>query len=425
MLLKAGILLVSASLAAAGVVSVTKNTETVNIPEKVTYAGHVAKIVNDHCINCHRPGDVAPFSLVGYDATKKQSANIISATESKRMPPWKAVAGFGEFKHENRLSESEIAILKRWNEQKSPRGDKSKEPPIPVFPTAEWALGKPDVVIAPSKPFKLEAEGEDVYRNFVFDLNLKEPVYVNAIDVKPSNKKVVHHIIAFLDAYGRSQKIADQNTDGQEGYTSSGGGIGTIPTGSLGGWAPGVRADYTEPGTGFLLKPGTKIVMQVHYHKSGKAETDQTKLGLYFAKKPVTKPLEIFWMANPAFRLPAGANNHRVAWNVPVPVDSTVYYVMPHMHLLGKSMQARVKFPDGSTKPLVFVDKWDFNWQLIYTLKEPMFLPAGSKVSVEAFYDNSSANTNNPSDPPVAVTWGEQTTDEMALLVVGYSKGKP
>jgi hypothetical protein len=396
-------------------------TSLAKVPKNVTYAEHVAPILNAHCTSCHHVGAAGPFSLVGYEASKKQSTNIVSATEGKRMPPWKAVHGYGEFKDENRLTETQQAILKTWSESGAKRGDAKKEPPLQVF-SNDWDLGKPDIILSPSKAFKLAPEGEDVYRNFVFDLKNTDPVYITAMDVKPGNRKIVHHVIGFLDAAGRSVKLVERNTDGQEGYTSGGGGIGTVPSGSLGGWAPGVTVRKTAPGTAFVVKPGTKIVMQVHYHKSGKEEVDQTKMGIYTTKVKPEKEVDILWCANPMFRIPVGAGDHKVAWRETIPTDATIYTVMPHMHLLGKSMKAKLIKTDGTEVPLVFVDKWDFNWQLVYALKQPMDVKKGWKIAVEAIYDNSDAN---PYKTDKAVTWGEQTTDEMALLVIGYTSDKP
>lgn len=383
----------------------------------VTYADHIAKILNDHCTACHHPGDVAPFSLVGFENAKKyaQTSNVLAS--SRKMPPWKAVPGYGEFLDENRLSDEEIALLNKWVDTGMKRGDAKKEPKPQTF-NKDWAIGKPDIILSASKPFKLDEEGDDVYRNFVFDLKNTEPVYVTAMDVKPGNRKVVHHVIGFLDSRGQSLKLAEENKDGQEGYTSSGGGIGTVPSGALGGWAPGVAVRKTAPGSAFVIKPGTKIVMQVHYHKSGKLETDQTRLGLYITKEAPEKQVGIFWSANPLFSIPVGADNHRVGWRDTIPTDSIIYSVMPHMHLLGKSMKAKVVTTEGKEIPLVSVTDWDFNWQLVYALKEPLKVKKGWRVEVEAFYDNSN---NNPFKTEKPVRWGEQTTDEMALLVIGYA----
>jgi hypothetical protein len=395
------------------------------IPKTITYAEHVAPILNKHCVSCHRENAVAPFSLIGYENAKRQSAMITSSTSSKRMPPWKAVHGYGEFLDENVLSVEKKEILKKWHELGAPHGDAKLEPPKPQFSKEPWVLGKPDFVVSPKKAFKLDAEGDDVYRNFVFDLGNKEPVYVRAMDVLPGNRKIVHHVITFLDEKGRSLRFEQNQKDGQEGYNSSGGGIGFMPDGALGGWAPGVAPRMSSEGLAFVVNPGTKLVVQVHYHKSGKPETDKTQVGLYVQKEKPKAIADIYWCANPFFRIPPGDKAHSVKWTDTIPMDATIHTVMPHMHLLGKSMKAKVTLPDGKEVPLVFVDEWDFNWQLVYTLKQPLYVPKGSKLSVEAIYDNSTDNPNLPGDTPKATTWGEQTNDEMALLVVGYSAGKP
>lgn len=385
----------------------------------VTYAEHVAPILYKHCTPCHRPGEVAPFSLTSYDEAKKWAPMIAWATEQNRMPPWKAVAGYNSFHDENRLTDEQIQVLKRWSSTGAPRGDVKQEPAPPKFPDG-WVLGKPDLILKSERPFKLDAEGRDVYRNFVFKTEFKETKWVRAIDVKPGNRKVVHHVIAFLDEQGRSVALEQKENDGQPGYTTFGG-VGFVPSGALGGWAPGLQPRFSPEGTAFEVKPGTTIVMQVHYHKSGKPEEDQTELAIYFADKAPQRALQLAWIANPLFRIPPGAKDHVVATRFPVPVDVTAYAAMPHMHLLGKEMKAWVEKPDGSTVPLVWVKDWEFNWQFIYSFKEPLKIPRGSTIRVEARYDNSAGNPNNPNNPPKPVTWGEQTTDEMMLLIVPFT----
>lgn len=385
----------------------------------ITYAEHVAPILYKHCTPCHRPGEVAPFSLTSYDEAKKWAPMIAWATETNRMPPWKAVAGYNSFHDENRLSDDQIQLLKQWSATGAPRGDVKREPAPPKF-SEGWLLGKPDLILKAAKPFKLDGEGRDVYRNFVFKTDFKETKWVRAIDVRPGNRKVVHHVIAFLDEQGRSIALEEKENDGQPGYTTFGG-VGFAPSGSLGGWAPGLQPSFSPEGTAFELKPGTTIVLQVHYHKSGKPEEDQTELALYFAEEPPRRTLRLAWIANPLFRIPPGAKDHLVTARFPVPADVTAYAAMPHMHLLGKEMKAWVEKPDGSTIPLVWVKDWEFNWQFIYAFKEPLKIPRGSTIRVEARYDNSADNPNNPNNPPKPVTWGEQTTDEMMLLIVQFT----
>lgn len=427
----ARILLIGSSLALAGIVCMANRPAPAahgdtDAPasaappvSKVNYAQHVAPILDAHCVECHRPGEVAPFSLIGYDNAKKWAKMATTVTQSRQMPPWKAVHGYDEFLDENRLSPMEIETLKRWEAAGAPRGDPKKEPAEPKF-ASEWALGKPDVILSPSREFKVGPEGADIYRNFVMDFDFKEPMYVTAMTVRPGNPRVVHHVIAFLDRSGTSTKKDAAQTDGQPGYETFGG-PGFIPSGSLGGWAPGLRPRMTPAGTAFKIEPGTKIVLQIHYHRTGKEEVDKTKVGLYFSKVPVTDEMRLDWMLNPILRIPAGEKEYKVSLTRTIPRDVTVYSVMPHMHLLGKTMKAWATFPDGTDKPLVFIDNWDFNWQMAYMLKEPMHIPAGSKIHVEATYDNSADNQNNPSHPPKLVRFGEQTTDEMFLLVAAYT----
>lgn len=391
-------------------------------PRKVTYAGDVATILNEKCVSCHRPGEVAPFSLIGYENAKKWSGMLATTTSKGIMPPWKAVHGYGEFRDENSLTPDQIATIAAWSAAGAPRGDAKREPAPPTFPKGEWPLGKPDMIISPTKSFKVDAEGTDLYRNFVIKPNFTQPVWVTAVDFHPGNKKIVHHVITFLDARQQARKLEAKSADGQEGYTSDGGGVGILPTGSLGGWAPGVRPRYTPPGTAFLVKPGTDLILQVHYHKSGKPEEDLTKVGLYFAKEPPQKEMDLHWLFQFAINIPAGEKSHveRSVWTVPF--DATIYGAMPHMHLLGKSMKSWLEFPDGTKRPLIHVNDWDFNWQLTYAFKEPIHVPKGTKQIVEAVYDNSESNPRNPNTPPRRVTFGEQTTDEMFLMIVPFTK---
>lgn len=389
----------------------------------VNYAAHVRPILQQHCISCHRPGEVAPFSLIGYANARKWAPNIARFTALRQMPPWKAVHGFGDFRNENWLSETEIATLAVWAQAGAPEGKPTNDAVPP--PPAEWPLGTPDLVLSAAKPYRLPADGDDVYRNFVIPTHFNEPMYVNGMDVHPGNGKEVHHCIVFVDATHYSDKLAAKSNDGQEGYTSSGGGPGFFPDTSLGGWAPGSAAGHTWPGTAFLLKPGANLVLQVHYHKDGKPESDQTKVALYFAKTKPRHIMQLAWLANPYIHIPAGDPAHQETLDYTAPRDITLYGVMPHMHFLGKSMEATVTYPGGETKPLVLVQDWDFHWQLTYPYKEPLKLPKGSKIHVVATYDNSASNPNNPNSPPKDVGWGEQTTDEMMLLVAAYTVDNP
>ena len=382
-----------------------------------TYAKDIAPILYDNCTKCHRPGEVAPFTLMSYEDAKKRARLIAEVTEQRLMPPWHADEGAEKFRDAHLLSAEQIAALRKWADGGTPQGDMKSAPPVPKF-TEGWQYGEPDFIADPGEDYNLEAEGRDVYRCFVVKTNFDEDRYVSAIEVRPGNRKVVHHLIAYLDTSGRSQELDAK--DPGPGYTSFGG-PGFTPNGALGGWAPGNEAYPTAPGVGWLLPKGASIILQVHYHKSGKPETDRTRMGLHFVKGPVDKRVRWLTVVNPLFRLPAGEKNYAVRAPQIVPVDSTVYAVMPHMHLLGKTAEITATLPDGTTKKIVGVPNWDFNWQQTYSFNEPLHLPAGTRIDLVATYDNSADNPRNPSTPPRAVTWGEQTTDEMCLAFLLYT----
>lgn len=387
----------------------------------MTYAEDVAPILNQRCVSCHRPEDVAPMSFVGYENAKKYSKMIAFITAAKRMPPWKTVPVDVEFHDDNHLSDKEIQILQSWAENGAPLGDPAKVPPTPEFPKG-WRLGPPDLLLSMPYEFELNPEGKDEYWNFVLTPDIKEPVWVSALDVKPGNVQVVHHVIAFLDKKGQGKKLIQGATgDKKSAYTTTGGGIGFMPDGSLGGWAPGATANRLPDNAGFLLEPGTDIILQVHYSKSGKTEKDKTEIALYLNKNQVTDPVEIAWLANPLIRIPAGEKRAAFKQTIRLPRAIKLYSVMPHMHLLGKEMRATATLPDGKKIRLIDVPDWDFNWQLVYYLKTPLTLPQGTTLEIEAVFDNSETNPFNPSTPPRTVTWGEETTDEMMLLVAMYS----
>lgn len=397
----------------------SKPLESKRAKAKVTYAEHVAPIINRQCVPCHQPGQVAPFSLVGYENAKKWAPMIVRTTQSKQMPPWKAEPGYGEFLDARVLTAEELNILKDWKEGGTNRGDAKKEPKV-ALKTNSWPLGKPDLELKPSRSYTLGAEGDDVYRNFVLDYKFDQPTYIRAMDVQPGNNKIVHHVIAFIDNKGAADRLEAKSKDGQPGYLSFGG-PGFAPAGSLGGWAPGTNPFTWGPGKGMLIKPGSKIVLQVHYHKSGKIEQDLTKIGLYFQKGPVDTQVDLMWLMRFNIDIPAGKANHEEVFKTTLPTDITLYGVMPHMHLLGRKMEAKAELPDGSTVPLIRINDWDFNWQINYGYRKPLELPKGTKLTIRAVYDNSTDNPRNPSNPPKRVTWGEQTTDEMFLMIGAYS----
>jgi len=392
--------------------------DTASARKKLTYSRDVATIIQKNCTGCHRPGEVSPFSLLTYDDAKKRAKQIALVVKSRFMPPWKADS-HGEFADERRLTEAQIATLQEWADSGAPEGDPKETPTLPAFP-AGWKLGKPDSVVGLTEPFKVGADGADIYRCFVIPTDAKEDRFIKALEVHPGNRTIVHHVIAYLDTSGAARKLDAK--DAGPGYTTSGGGPGFMPIGFLGGWAPGNEARFLPEGIGNLLPRGADIVLEVHYHKSGKPEVDQTEVGMYFAKEPINKRVRMLPIINPFFKIPANSADHVVNAAVPSYNDITVLAVTPHMHLLGKSMKLEAILPDKTQKQLVNVPDWDFNWQTSYIYKEPVKFPSGTKFSLVAHYDNSPKNPRNPNRSPRDVTWGEQTTDEMCVAFIGYTR---
>ena len=386
----------------------------------LTFSRDIAPLINANCASCHRPGEVAPFSLLTYDDVKKRAKQIATVTQSHFMPPWKASepapSAFYDARH---LTPEQIGLLAQWADEGAKPGNLKQAPAPPKF-TEGWTLGQPDVVLGSDEPYMLAAEGSDVYRCFVLPANYSEDRYVSAVEVRPGNSKVVHHVIAFLDTSGKAREL--DAADPGPGYTSHGG-IGITPSGSLGGWAPGNMPRRLPDGVGILLPKGADVVLQVHYHKDGKPEQDKTKIGLHFCKTPVDKRLRVSMVINPLLYIPPGKADYTIPAIRPLKInqDITVLDVMPHMHLIGRAMEVTATRPDGTKQTLVNVPDWDFNWQTTYQFKQPIQLPKGSDINLLARYDNSTGNPRNPSSPPKLVHWGEQTTDEMCLAFVSYT----
>ncbi len=398
----------------------------------VSFTRDVMPILQNHCQSCHRPGQVAPFSLMTYQQARKWGSDIVKFTQERRMPPWKPVDAHGLFQNERGLTDMELAVLAKWVESGKPQGD-PKDLPAPRKFTDGWTLGEPDLILSVPEEMTVGATGKDLFRVFVLPTGLTEDKHVSAIEVKPGNPRVVHHTLNFLDTLGRGRKLdeaekaREKKPDEQDfgpGYTVQMG-VGFFPpSGGLGGWAPGQVPRHLPDGVGYLLPKNADVVLQVHYHRTGKVEKDQTKIGLYFAKKPVTHQFQPSVIS--AFpTIPAGAANHRVHGQMWIDRDITLYTVMPHMHLLGKEIKATMTTPDGQTRDLISIKDWDYNWQETYFLKEPLKVPAGTKFEVTALYDNSEDNPRNPSHPPKWVMYGEQTTNEMCFVFLGATSDKP
>lgn len=397
--------------------------------EGVTYHKHVVPLLQQHCQSCHRPGEVGPFALMTYAQAVRWGQEMVEFTQSRRMPPWKPEERHGEFANQRSLSEAEIATLAAWVKAGMPEGDPQQAPPPVSFPEG-WYLGKPDLILELPSAMTVAAEGRDLMRCFVFPTNLPSDVFIAAIEVKPGNRAVVHHTLQFIDTSGRARKLErdfqarqkPSDPDQGPGYSTRMG-IGFLPDpkNGLGGWAPGYLPRRLPAGVGYRLPKGADIVMQIHYHRTGKEEKDRTKVGLYFAKGPMKERLQGLAVPGLFLRIPAHESNYVVESGIVTAEDLTLHWLFPHMHLLGKSIELTMELPDGTTKQMIAIKEWDYNWQEMYTLKEPIKIPKGTKFWVKGVYDNSSGNPLNPHTPPRPVRFGEQTTDEMCFVFLGVS----
>ena len=380
-----------------------------------TFSKDVAPILWNHCAGCHRPGEVGPFPLLNYKDASKRAGFLKEVTASKQMPPWKAEPDYGSFHDARTLDDAQVKAIADWADAGAPEGHPSDLPPMPKFPEG-WQLGTPDLVLSMAEAFPVPADGKDVFRCFVVPVELSSDRTVSAVEFRPGNRRVVHHAILYLDSTGAARK-KDQSDPGP-GYASFGG-PGFLPTGGLGGWAPGAFPRKLPDGTGKMLRAGSDLVMAIHYHPDGKAETDTSTVGVYFTKSPVKKIVGGIALRSRDIDIPAGESHYRAfAASDPLPAAVEAIGITPHMHNLGREMKVFAETPDGSTIPLIWIKDWAFNWQGQYQYKAPVRLPAGAVLKVEASYDNSESNPRNPSTPPKRVRWGEQTTDEMCLCFI-------
>lgn len=377
--------------------------------EPPTFTKDVARILQEKCQNCHRRGHVGPFSLETYEQARKRASDIAAVVVERTMPPWKPESGVGpKLKHDQSLTREEVALLEAWAEAGAPRGDPAHMPPPPQF-AKDWTLGTPDVVLEPAEDFPIPASGPDTYRCFVLPTNLARDTYAATIDFRPANRRVVHHITAFLDTSGAARR-RDEAEPGP-GYTSfSGPGIPIYEM--LGFWAAGHEPIALPEGVGLRLPRQADVILQIHYHPTGKPEVDRTRLGVYYSRTPVKQALHWNAAQNFDFRLPAGDSDIEVKASWYIPVDLEALAVSPHMHLLGRDMRMSVTSPKGRTRDLIHIPVWDPSWQSTYHFQEPIPLPAGSVVKVVAHFDNS-AHPRNPHQPPEPVMWGHRVTDEM------------
>ena len=414
-----GALLVAALAPAAFGATTAAPSAAPTANETVTFNRDIAPIIFQNCSSCHRPGEVAPFSLLTYEDVRKRAQTIAQVVGDRLMPPWKADPAVGKFHDVRRLSDDQVRRIQTWANAGTPEGRAEDLPAPPKF-TSEWALGEPDLIIQPSEAFLVEAEGRDVYRAFVIPTGFTQDRHVSAVDFRPGNRSVVHHVIAYLDSTGQARKLTTSGSS-----YATGGGIGFIGAEWLEGWAPGKTPRHLPARHGKLIPAGADFVLQVHYHKTGKPERDQTRVGLYFAKEPIDHRVLVSRVNSRGLQIPAGETNYLARGTLPVPGNATILEIFPHMHLLGRSMTVTATLPDGRELGMVHIPDWDYNWQLGYAYQQPLQLPRGSRIDLVASFDNSEQNPRNPNHPPKLVRWGEQTTDEMCIAFLSYTTDTP
>jgi len=389
-------------------------------PAVPTFYKDVLPVLEAKCQSCHRPGEAGPMSFLEYKGTRPYAKAIKQAVLLKKMPPWPADPHYGKFENDRHLFDADIKTLTAWADGGAPEGD-FKDAPKPVAWVEGWTIGKPDTVIAMPHALDVPATGTIEYQYLVIPTGLTKDTWITAAEIRPGNRAVVHHIIAFLRPPG-SPWMADakpgvpfipgkeNRAAGRRGNQQS----NDLPSELLVGYAPGMPADKSPEGAAKLLKAGSDIVLQIHYTANGTATTDLTRIGLMFAKdEPQYRQLTMNAGQN-KFAIPPGDPAYEVKSEITLSDDSALVNVMPHMHLRGKDFLYQAVYPTGETSTLLSVPKYDFNWQLVYYFEKPVVLPKGTKIECTAHFDNSVNNPANP-DPTKEVKWGDQSWEEMMI----------
>ena len=385
-----------------------------------TFSKDVAPIVFKNCVGCHRPGESAPMSLLTYADARPWARAMSRRVVEGSMPPWHADAAAGTFENERRLTADEKAVISRWADAGAPEGDPKDLPPQPAFAEG-WRIGQPDAVFQMAEDYAVPAAGTVQYEYFTIPTNFTEAKWLQAIEVRPGNRALVHHVLVYYQApadgtlttaaqaleFNVQHNRTPPPTPGVRPRQRAVGPRRLIAT-----YAPGTAPQVLRPGTAMRLPAGGVIELQMHYTANGTAGTDRSKVGMIFAKDAPNTEILATQFLNAQFTIPPGAADYEVDTDLGFREDVTLWGLFPHTHVRGKRWNYVVVLPDGTKKPLLSVPKYDFNWQTYYMFKEPLELPKGSRILSSAWYDNSAANRWNP-DPTVAVRWGDQTWEEM------------
>ncbi len=373
---------------------------------EITYAKHVARILQEKCQACHRPEQTAPFSLLTYDDAKKHGAMIREVTSERRMPPWQADPRFGHFMNDRRLSKEQIDTLTAWVDGGMPRGDDRDLPKSIDWPNG-WAHGKPDMLFTMPEEFEVPAAGVLPYKNWTIETKFDEDKWVQVAEARPGNPGVVHHVVAYIQTGNSSTPV---NANGSLSI--------------LVGWAPGDLGLVCPPDTALRVPKGAKLRLEMHYTPNGKVTKDCSSIGITFAKKPPKHEMLIGDFLNMGIEVPPQDPHYKAEASFRLPADARILSFAPHMHWRGKDYSYEVIYPDGKRETLLSVPRWDFNWQNVYRFEEPIKLPKGAKLHSVAHWDNSPNNPLNP-DPTKPARFGLQTSDEMMVGFVTYVWERP
>jgi hypothetical protein len=390
--------------------------DTISHAEKfqgtVTFNKDIAPLILSRCAPCHRPGQPAPFSLLSFAEVKEHARQIAKVTRSRYMPPWFAEPGYGEFANSRRLDDGQLELLQQWIADGCAEGAPADLPSPPHW-TDDWMLGQPDLVVTLPQAYKLAAEGRDVYRNFVLPTPVTTPRYVRALELNPGNRRILHHALIKVDRTQQARELDARDAEpGFTGMTAA----GEMPGGHFLTWQPGRVAAPLPDGLSWRLDPGSDLVLQTHLNPSGKPELFQPSVGLYFTDRAPTNVCFKMSLTSFLIDIPAGQKDYVVRSSFKLPAEVTLLAVMPHAHYLARDVKGWAELPDGTRQWLIWIKRWDFNWQSDYRYTKPLFLPTGTTLHMEYTYDNSEANARNPNHPPQRVRYGLQSKDEMAEL---------
>ncbi len=382
-----------------------------------TFYKDILPVLQERCQSCHRAGEIGPMAFTDdYASVRPWARAIRLAVAKKSMPPWGADPAINKFHNDPSLTPAETATLVSWADAGAPEGNRA-DAPAPKNYAEGWQIGTPDVVFEMPGEYEIPARGTLEYIYFVLPTRFTEDRWVRFAEVRPGNRAVVHHVIAFIRERGSkwlSDAVPGEPFIPKDKRDSAGGGNDGRPDDWITGYAPGTPAVALRPGQGKLIKAGSDIVLQVHYTANGTAARDLTRVGMIFSKVPVTERITLAAAQTDKFVIPPGAASHRVDASITTAAPVRITNFQPHMHVRGKAFAMRAVLPDGTIKPLLNVPRYNFRWQHVYELEQPFLAPPGTRIEATAWYDNSANNPDNP-NPKAAVRWGDQSWEEMMI----------